>query len=171
MANNTKFIGYEVSPYAFEICKQRMQDRLEYKLKNLFDDEVTFDIVMAIDVVEHIEDYFSFLRNLRGKGKYKIFHIPLEMSVVKVLASSYLLKSRKKVGHIQYFNKDTALATLIDTGYEIIDYFYTAGSMDLFSAKNWENILLKIPRKLLYKINKDITVRILGGYSLMVLAK
>jgi hypothetical protein len=93
------------------------------------------------------------------------------MSVVKVLASSYLLKTRKRVGHIQYFNKDTILATLIDTGYEVIDYFYTAGSMELFSTRNWENTLLKIPRKILYKINKDITVRIFGGYSMMILTK
>jgi hypothetical protein len=111
------------------------------------------------------------LRKLKNKAEYKIFHIPLEMSVIKVLASSYLLKSRKKVGHIHYFNKEIVLAILQDMGYEIIDYFYTAGSSELASARNWQNIVLKIPRKILYKINKDLTARLLGGYSLMVLTK
>jgi len=31
--------------------------------------------------------------------------------------------------------------------------------------------LLKIPRKILFFLNKDLAVRILGGYSLMILAK
>jgi SAM-dependent methyltransferase len=166
------FTGYEISQYAFELCKQRQENRLQYKMENIFEDSgVFFDIIMAIDVVEHIEDYFSFLRNLRKKGEYKLFHIPLEMSVVKTLFSSYLLKSRRKVGHIQYFNKDTALASLIDTGYEIIDYFYTNGSNEVQSSNNWENILLNFPRKILYNINKDLPAKLLGGYSLMVLAK
>jgi 2-polyprenyl-3-methyl-5-hydroxy-6-metoxy-1,4-benzoquinol methylase len=172
MDRDVSFVGYELSPQAFELCKQREADRLKYKLTNALDDEnVFYDVVMAIDVVEHIEDYFNFLRQMRKRGEYKIFHVPLEMSVVKVLASSYLLKSRRKSGHIQYFNKETILATLQDTGYEIMDCFYTGGSSELASARNWENMLLKLPRKILYKINKDMTVKLLGGYSLMVLAK
>lgn len=169
--NNTLFVGYEISPNAFSLCKQKKTDRLDYKLENLFEDtSAYYNVVMAIDVMEHVEDYFGFLRNLREKGDYKIFHIPLEMSVVKIMFPAYLIKSRKKVGHIQYFNKDTALATLIDTGYEVIDYFYTNGS-ELQSSRNWENRILNFPRKLLYKINKDLPARLLGGYSLLVLTK
>ena len=60
---------------------------------------------------------------------------------------------------------------MADIGYEVIDYFYTAGSTDLKSARNIENILLRLPRKILFALNKDLTVRIFGGYSLMILAK
>ena len=172
MDKNISFAGYEISPHAFELCRQRTADRLEYKLENLFEDNnVYYDIVMAVDVLEHVEDYFGFLRNFRKKGEYKIFHIPLEMSAVKVLFPGYIMKSRKRVGHIHYFNKETALAALSDTGYEIIDYFYTNGSNELESSRNWENRLLNIPRKVLYKINKDLPARILGGYALLALAK
>ena len=172
MNRNILFSGYEISPYAFELCAKKRKDRLDYKLMNLIDNtSAHYDIVMAIDVIEHVEDYFDFLRNLRKKGIYKIFHIPLDMSVIKILFPSYLIRSRKKAGHIQYFNKDTALAVLIDTGYEIIDYFYTNGSNELLSARNLENILLNIPRKILYRINESLPARLLGGYSLLVLAK
>jgi SAM-dependent methyltransferase len=172
MNNNVSFVGYEISPDAFELCKQRTAERLEYKLDNLLNNEdAFFDVVMAIDVIEHIEDYFGFLRQMHKCGKYKIFHVPLEISVPKTLFKSYLLKSRNKVGHIQYLNKETILATLQDAGYEIIDCFYTAGSSECCSSRNVENILLKIPRKILFKINKDATVKLLGGYSLMILAK
>jgi hypothetical protein len=74
------------------------------------------------------------------------------------------------VGHIHYFTKETALATLSDCGYKVIDYFYTSGSNDL-SGNGLRSKLIKIPRKVLYSINKDIAVRLLGGFSLLVLAK
>ncbi len=165
------FAGYEISPQAFELCQQRERKRLRFYLKNLLqDDKAFFDIVLAIDVLEHIEDYFGFLRNLRKKGQYKIFHIPLELSVQTVLRSSPILKERQSAGHIHYFTKETALATLIDTGYEILDYFYTAGSIEL-PAKSFKSLLARLPRRIMFKLSKDITVRILGGYSLMVLTK
>ncbi|MDX9745689.1 MAG: hypothetical protein WCX84_00020 [Syntrophales bacterium] len=90
-----------------------------------------FDIVMAIDVFEHVEDCFGFLRKLKEKAEYKIFHIPLDLSVQTVLRSFPIIHGRKSVGHIHYFTKETALETLKDTGYLIIDYFYTGGSLEL----------------------------------------
>jgi len=171
MPSNVSFVGYEISPQAFELCQRRKIDRLQFYLKNLFDDaEAYFDIVMAIDVVEHVEDYFNFLRNLRIRGRYKIFHIPLDLSVQTVLRSSPLLRGRRLVGHIHYFTKETALAALVDTGYEVLDFFYTAGSVEL-PSKSLYSSLAKWPRKILYHLNEDVSVRILGGYSLMVLAK
>jgi 2-polyprenyl-3-methyl-5-hydroxy-6-metoxy-1,4-benzoquinol methylase len=171
MNNNISFAGYEISPHAFELCGQRTSDRLEYKLENLLEKNgVHYSIVMAIDVMEHVEDYFGFLRNIRKKGEYKIFHIPLDMTVQTVFRMSPILKIREKVGHIHYFLKDTALAALKDTGYEIIDWFYTPGALDL-SGRTFKAKLLKMPRKIGFKINRDLTVRLLGGYSLMVLAK
>jgi hypothetical protein len=141
-------------------------------MENFFEDARDFfDIILVIDVLEHIEDYFSFLRSLRNRGTYKIFHIPLDMSVQALLRMSPILKSRENVGHIHYFTKETALAILKETGYEIIDYFYTPGSLELSSRQSFKSLLLKLPRKLGYSLNKDMAVRILGGYSLMILTK
>lgn len=172
MDKDVSFFGYEITQVALDLCMQRTEDRLKFELKNIFDDEhAFFDLIMAIDVVEHVEDYFSFLRNLKTKATYKLFHIPLELSAVKVLFPSYLMKSRRHAGHIQYFNKETALATLKDAGYEVVDFFYTKGAIEVKSSRNWENNLLNIPRRLLYLLNKDLPAKLLGGYSLMVLAK
>jgi hypothetical protein len=136
----------------------------------ILDENAFFDILLCIDVFEHVEDYLGFLRNLRNKSQYKIFHIPLDISVISVLRREKLLMERQKLGHIQYFTKETGLATLQDTGYEIIDYFYTANSIEL-QAKSWMNLLAKFPRKIMYYLNKDMAVRLLAGYSLLVLTK
>lgn len=170
-SDNVKFFGYEISSQAFELCNKKSKSNLTFNLSDLLkNDDINFDIVMAIDVFEHVEDYFGFLRKLKEKAKYKIFHIPLDLSVQTVLRASPIIAGRKSVGHIHYFTKETALETLKDTGYEIINHFYTPGGLDL-PNRNWKQKLLKIPRKLAFSVNKDLAVRLLGGYSLMVLTK
>ena len=126
LANNfgdgVVFYGYDISPQALEICRKKEKYNLHFFLKDLFDEEdLTFDVVMAIDVFEHVEDYFGFLRKLKNKGAYKIFHIPLDLSVQTVLRNHSILKSRSLVGHIHYFTKESALTTLKDIGYEVLD--------------------------------------------------
>lgn len=171
LPTNVSFTGYEISPQAFELCQKRKRDRMHFLLKDIFqDDKAFFDIILVIDVLEHIEDYLGFLKNIRGKGQYKIFHIPLDISVQTVLRVFPILKERQERGHLHYFIKETALAMLKDSDYEILDYFYTAPSVDL-PAKSPLSLLTKLPRKIMFAINKDMAVRILGRYELMVLAK
>jgi len=85
------------------------------------------------------------LRKLKEKAEYKIFHIPLDLSVQTVFRASPIVKVRASVGHIHYFTKETALETLKDTGYQIIDYVYTGGSLEL-PNRGWKANLLKVPR-------------------------
>ena len=146
LGGDVKATGYEISPQAFDICKTKETENLEFYLKDLLEeDDVTFEVVMAIDVFEHVEDYFGFLRKLRSKGKYQIFHIPLDLSAQSVLRGSPLSNVRRSVGHLHYFTKDTALATLADAGYEVVDYFYTNGSIDV-DNRGWKAHLRNIPR-------------------------
>lgn len=170
LGDDKEYCGFEISPQAYRICEPKTRSNISFFLRDFFEDPVeSFDIVMAIDVFEHVEDYFGFLRRLKPKGEHKIFHIPLDLSVQSVLRAAPILKHRQSVGHIHYFTKETALATIEDTGYDIVDYFYTS-SLDL-PNRSWKSKLLKIPRALAFFVNEDLAVRILGGYSLLVLAR
>ena len=167
---STKFFGYEISPNAYKICSQKANEKFSFKLANILDEEDThFDLVMAMDVFEHVEDYFGFLRKLRARGQYKVFHIPLDMSAQEVLRGKPM-SARKSVGHIHYFSKDTALATLEDCGYTVIDHFYTSGRTEL-GGLGWKSQLMRIPRQAMYRMSPDAAARVLGGYSLLVLAR
>ena len=168
---STRFFGYEISPNAYKICSQKANEKFTFRLANLLDEtDVRFDLVMAMDVFEHVEDYFGFLRKLRDKAQYKVFHIPLELSAQEVLRGKPLLNARRTVGHIHHFSKETALATLEDCGYTVLDHFYTSGRTDL-GGLGWKSQLMRLPRQALYKVNQDAAVRTLGGYSLLVLAR
>ena len=144
---NVDFSGYEISPQAFSICKKKEKPNLKFHSQDLFlEENARFDVVMAIDVFEHVEDYFGFLRKLRPMGTYKVFHIPLDLSVQTVFRSEPIMKGRREVGHIHYFTKDTALATLNDTGYQVIDYAYTSGSLDSFSVCSVRRAICRLYR-------------------------
>jgi cyclopropane fatty-acyl-phospholipid synthase-like methyltransferase len=164
------FWGYEISPQALEMCKSKANERLQFKLADISQEEgAFFDIVMVLDVIEHVEDYYGFLKGILPRGDLKIFHFPLDLSVQAVLRKRGLLIRRELYGHIQYFTKETALETLKDVGYEIQDYFYTPRCIEL--AKQLIQKIAILPREICFAIHQDLAVRILGGYSLLVLAK
>jgi cyclopropane fatty-acyl-phospholipid synthase-like methyltransferase len=170
MSPDTEFCGYEISPIAFELCKPRQNEKLRFKLSDLGKEEgVRFDLLLVLDVIEHVEDYFSFLRGIHPRAHYKLFHIPLDLSVQAVLRKNGLMKRREMHAHLHYFTKETALAILQDTGYEILDYFYPARSNEI--GPTLLQKCFRIPRSIFFAIHQDLAVRVLGGYTLMVLAK
>jgi len=168
---DARFSGFEISPAAFDRARQKETERTKFSLADVTAEAGrSFDVAMAIDVFEHVEDYISFLKKIRAIGTYKVFHIPLDLSVQSVLRSRPILQLRANVGHIHYFYKDTALAALSDCGYEIIDHHYTASRLEL-PNQALSSKLMQLPRRMAYAVNRDFAVRVLGGYSLMVLAR
>lgn len=166
---NTSFVGYELSPQAFDLCSVRESKQIRYKHKNILEEEVFFDCLLCIDVIEHVEDYLGFIKSLKQKSTYKIFHIPLDISVLSILRSS-MMRDRLNIGHLHYFTRETAIATLQDCGYEIVDSFYTTSFCDL-PRKTLKGKIAKLPYKILFTISPDIAVRLLGGCSYLILAK
>lgn len=166
---STQFFGYDISPDAYKLALSRNNKRLQFYNENLLEQPHKYDLLLMIDVFEHVEDYYSFIKKSAEKADYKIFHIPLELSVSFVLRNQMKV-ARKQYGHIHHFAKDTAIETLKDCGLEIIDYNYTASSVELKTIKNSTKIM-NVFRRILYKFSPDLAARFFGGYSLLVLAK
>jgi ubiquinone/menaquinone biosynthesis C-methylase UbiE len=165
----TSFSGFELSPQGYEMCREREGERTRYFNADFLEGEdKEFDLVLCIDVFEHVEDYYSFLRNLRRRGKAFVFHIPLDMNTQMVARKNAISSVREAVGHLHYFSTDTALAALQECGYSVDTWSYTPSGSERPSSLKQR--LLKIPRQLSFKINKDLTVRLMGGYSLIVYA-
>lgn len=172
--HTTQFTGIEISEDALQICSQYNNSNVEYLLADVADLSLEkADVCLAIDVFEHVENHFEFLRKMKHMAEYKVFHIPLDMNVHNVIRGWPINKARDAIGHIHYFTKDTALATLKECGYEVIDFSYTAHE-ELIQHKSGiplKSRLLSKLRQQLCKINRDFFVRLLGGHSLIVLAK
>ena len=171
MDDSCELWGYDISPQALELCAPKANERLHYKLADIRQEQDVFtDLLLLMDVIEHLEDYFSFLRALQPKSHYKILHIPLDLSAQTVLRYRGLLHVREAYGHIHYFTKEAALRMLQDIGYEVLDYFYTARSIELPTELPGRRVL-GLARKLLFTINQDLAAHVLGGFSVLVLAK
>jgi SAM-dependent methyltransferase len=168
---DSKLVGFDVSPQAYEICSPKKASGLDFKLADL---TVTptdpFDVLLAIDVFEHVPDYMGFLRSLKGKGRHTIFHIPLDLSVQALLRGSSYPILRQQTGHLHYFFKYTALATLQDCGFEIVDWNYTRSSQEL-PGKSLRTKIANLPRRMMQTVSQDLSARLFGGYSLMVLTR
>ncbi|MGB8398668.1 class I SAM-dependent methyltransferase [Bradyrhizobium sp.] len=164
------FVGYEMSSQAFKLASERERPGVQFVNKSIFHDNVHFDALLCIDVFEHVDDYIGFVRSLKKFAKYKVFHIPLDLSVQSVFRSQALLDARKSVGHLHYFTKQTAIETVRYAGYEIIDHHLTAMAMELPNRGLRAN-LMNVPRWLLSRLSPDLAARLLGGWSLMVLAR
>ena len=179
--------GYEISPQAFGLSHRLSSETLQFKLADIRqEDDAHFDLMLLMDVIEHLEDYFSFLRELQPKAEYKILHIPLDISVRTVLLGK-LTDFRAAYGHLHYFTKDVALQMLRDAGYEVIDYLYTwqANSLQYVWDENKQNpwklmrklagfvvrTLLGLPSQVLFAIHEDFAARIMGQWRLLVLAR
>jgi SAM-dependent methyltransferase len=162
----------------FDIAEDAVKFWTKFKLPNLQFNKTDFvtsknitDLLLLIDVFEHVEDYMGFLRSLHKKSKWFVFHIPLDLHLQGLLRNRQI-SVREHVGHLHYFSEATALATLRDTGFEIIDHVLT----DVAFSANKSNRALRTRvlnplRRLCASIAPSKTALVLGGYSLMVLCR
>jgi SAM-dependent methyltransferase len=171
LPSDCKCWGYDVSPDAIAMCAGRGNKNLHFRNCDIRREQnhTFFDLLLMLDVFEHVEDYMGLVRAIRSKGKYKLFHIPLDLSVQAVARKNGLLRRRDDHAHLHYFTMETALRTLTDVGYKLVDYFYTPRCIEL--GDRLVQKVARIPRRVCFALAANLTVRMLGGYSLMVLAE
>ncbi len=162
--------GFDISPQASAINAARARPGLSFTLGNAFESGRRYDLAMAIDVIEHVEDPFAFARSLGAMSRYQMLHIPLDMNALSVARGWPVMAARSDIGHIHYFTRDTAIALLKDAGLEPIGEHYTPWAIDQ-SHKSWKKRLAAVPRRLAYSVAPHAVVRAIGGWSLMVLCR
>jgi trans-aconitate methyltransferase len=167
---SASLVGWDISPDAIQLAKERENDHLRFQCGDFLTTTESFDVVLCIDVFEHVPDYLGFLDTLRARGTFTVFHVPLDLSAQWVLRGHPLLNARNRSGHLHYFTKDTALATLADAGYQVVEWFYTTGHLATSTASQ-KSRFLRLPRVTLAAVSKDFAARLLGGYSLLVLCR
>lgn len=170
---NVSFAGYDIAPQAIALAKKNCGSDIRLEEADLLAENNTefFDLLLVADVLEHVPDYLGFVSQCKAKATYKIYHIPLDLSLSSLLRNSFL-RMRANAGHLHYFTADSALATLSDTGHEIVDYTYTDFAI-AFQKQHprFGRTAVNMLRRLLSVMSAPLTARLLGGYSLMVLTR
>ena len=171
MSGVRAFHGFDTASDAIEMARKKENDRLHFHLEDLLSTDHYFDLLLVIDVVEHVPNYLEFLERCREKAHYKIYHIPLEIHVSSVLRGR-VASARKSVGHIHYFSAESALASLEDTGHRVIDYGFTPGAVALAAMHpSLKRSVANFGRRLVSMVSEPISSRLFGGSSLLALTQ
>ena len=169
----SRLSGYDLSPQAIALAERLENPRVEFHCQDFLarTDLPVADLLLVIDVFEHVRDYIGFLERVRARGEYKLYHIPLDLHVSSVARGSFT-RERYTVGHLHYFTAESALATLRDTGHDVVDCFYTDGATALFRQHaSFKRAVANVPRWLISRLSLPWAARLLGGYSLLVLTR
>lgn len=171
LPNVQSFYGFDISSAAINIAKKKETEKIKFKVHdfaNKGEDNFSFDLLLVIDVLEHVQNYFSLLDWIVPKSKYTIFHIPLDLCVWTLFKEKILIDSKKRVGHIHNFTEDFIKHILSSHGFLIIDQIYTKPTFETLTFKErGKNIL----RKIAFMINKRFATKTFGGYSIMLLTR
>lgn len=110
------YFGFDISKDALAIASKKQTSSIKFELKDLAasPDSTKYDVLLIIDILEHLKDYFSFLEALSKKAKYTVFHIPLDMFVWSLFKEKMLIESKERVGHIHNFSEEFILSILND---------------------------------------------------------
>lgn len=164
--------GYDISPYAIAMANKHTNEKIQFfNTDYINSNDAGGDVLLVIDVIEHIDDYYGFLNKLRDRSSNVVFHIPLDLSSRNILKPHTILLQRQLVGHLHYFTKEIAEWALKDTGFTVIDWLYTKPAIDTEVAQSFKTSLKKTLRNISFAVNKDWSVKMWGGYSMMILAK
>ncbi len=165
-------VGIDVSPVAIERAQSvNGSNMVLYVNRDLDDEDGAYDLALNFDVFEHVDDYIGFLRKLHGRATYYVFSIPVDFTVSAAIRDRYMY-AREAFGHLHYFTKKSAIATLDYTGFDVIRAKVCDGTMhNLRTNPGLKQFALLGPRLILNAISKDLAMKFLGGASLMVLAK
>jgi hypothetical protein len=171
LPKQTALHGFDISPQAIAIAKRFEKEGLSFSCEDLLKRDEQFDLLLVVDVVEHVRDYLGFMESCRLKAHLKVFHIPLDIHVSSVIRAHFVL-GRHTIGHLHYFSAESALDTVRDTGHKVIDFRFTDGGVALASFHpSFRRSIANIPRRVVGFFSRKLAARWFGGYSLLVLAE
>lgn len=166
--DTVSYEGFDIAPAAIDMANRRAGRNLAYHCEDLTASNRRFDALLCIDVFEHVENPFEFLRNIRRLAPLVVFNIPLEMHVAGVLIN-HQHWTRRQYGHLHFYTAAVAFETLQECGYSVVGHDYVSRLLDL--PRSPSEYLFWLPRKLLSLVNKELSARIFGGTSLLVVAR
>lgn len=128
-----------------DICNNSLKDK-------------EIDIILMIDVLEHIPNDDVALKELRRIFDFAILKVPLENNMYsKLLTFLKRNKSREQVGHINFYTLNE-LKSLISNNGEIVDLYFT-NVFKFYRSSEYYKKRLRMADKLINIIG-DFTIRV-----------
>jgi hypothetical protein len=164
----TSFHGWDIAPGAARFWSAHKG--IQFTCGDFLVSNVSrYDVLLLLDVIEHVANPHEFLSRLAPFGTNVVLHIPLDLSAASVLRETPLLRQRRQVGHIHYFTRNLALELLHECGYEIVDATFSGAHKRRQASLGGK--LAALVRRAVFAFGREAGVRLLGGDTLVVLAR
>lgn len=162
------FTGYDISTQAIAICLQNYPKNTVF-VSGDNPPSGPFDIVLAIDVLEHITDEETWLRAIVSCGKQVVLHIPLERSLYTWLRPGFIEEEKQRMGHVHFYTPKDVERLLRRNHLKILSWHYTNKYVEQPpTLKSWISKLGMRIRRCLHKLLPHRWAAVLvGGYSVM----
>lgn len=168
---DARFSGYDIAPGAQRFWNAPVAQGIDFELADFHaTTRAKADAILILDVIEHVGNPWDFLTGLKERADYLVLHFPLDLSVSSVLREKPLLHVRDKVGHLHFYTKGLVLALMEECGYEVIEARFTGASLNS-PKRSLKTKMMGILRRAIFLFDRDMGARLLGGETLMVLAR
>lgn len=168
--------GFDIAQWAVSQAKIEFP-WLEFFCEDFCRSEQLFDLVLLMDVLEHVPEPEAFVRAVAARAIYLVIHFPLDDNVLGRLLRRPAYR-KNSVGHLHYFHPESAKRFVRGAGLETVNNVYTPAHEQrrrrggprpalqdavFYSASD-------VLARLLRPIGEPAVARLTGAFSFMVLA-
>jgi SAM-dependent methyltransferase len=151
--------GFEIAPTAVE-AGRRLHPGLDLREKLPTSEDGFFDVIMYIDVLEHLENPWEVLRNARQTASHLVVRQPLLENYSTFRTNNYE-HQWSSYGHIGFFNYRSFLNMMRLTGWRPKEIRLLA-PWELVGAPSRPGLL----RRLAIKVHRVTTSYLISGFYL-----
>lgn len=166
--STTQWEGWDVAGEAIRRARAHRGERLRFVCGDVLKADVTADLCLMLDVMEHLPDDEGFLAQVARLAPWHVLRIPLDLSALDVVRPARLLEARERYGHRHLYTRDIALDRVRRAGLTVVGTAYHAVPV---VPGSWRGRWLAPVRRGLSALAPDLAARALGGTSLVVLAR
>jgi hypothetical protein len=166
------YTAFDISPDAIAEGRARSEAKslpIQWHVGSAADMPAGWDYIFIMDVLEHLENPAQFLRDVAGKSRYVILHLPIEQSL------GHMLMDRPSASfdlfaHLQFYSLDSAKILLNTSPFRVVDYLFSAASRATLDPRCSRLVrLVKVIRYHAYRINPRFASIAAGGSTLWLL--
>jgi len=161
---DTDWEGWDIAPDAIRRARAREARRLGYVCDDFLASEREAELLLCLDVAEHVVDDVGFLASLRSRAQNFVLRLPLDLSVLDVARPTRLTTAGPHLGHRHLYTRELALQRVEEAGYRVVEERY-------HRARPFGRGITERLRRRGLRVLPHLTARWLGGVSLLVLAE
>jgi SAM-dependent methyltransferase len=158
------FEGWDIAKAAIRKARVHEGGQLHFVHGDFLASERQADLLLCLDVFEHVQDDVGFLEQLASRARWMVFRIPLDLSVWDVARPRRLVEAGPTLGHRHVYTRELALQRLDLAGYRVVEERY-------HRIRHGRPRGLDPLRSVWRRFSPHGAARWLGGVSLLVLAE